>query len=47
MLRTTSVDQILDLIAGVNFNIICDLNLLNAPPPARPLFFFFSSLSLA
>ena len=39
-----SVDQVLDLIAGVYFNIICDLNLLKTLPPP-PL--FFSSLSLA
>ena len=47
----TSVDQILDLIAGVYFNItgICDLNRLHPtpplPPPA-PFFFFLASSRL-
>ena len=36
-----SFDQILDLTAGVYFNIICDLNLLNPPPP------LFSFLTLS
>ena len=35
-----SVDDMLDLIAGVYFNIICDLNLLKTLPP--PPFIFFS-----
>ena len=48
-----SVDQILDLIAGMYFNIVCDLNLfktLSAPPPRplphTPVFFFPLSLLL-
>ena len=44
-----SVDQILDLIAGVYFNIVCDLNLLKTlppPPPPPPLFFAFSRFLL-
>ena len=36
-----SVDQILDLIAGEYFNILCDLNLLKTLPPPRPFFLFF------
>ena len=36
-----SFDQILDLIAGVCFNITCDLHL----PPSPPSHFFFLALS--
>ena len=42
-----SFDQILDLVAGVYFNITCDLKLLKTLPPPTPPFFFFSLLSLA
>ena len=43
----TSFDKTLDLIAGVYFNIICDLNLLKPFQSTTPSFsFFFSSLSL-
>ena len=42
-----SVDQILDLIAGVYFNILCDLNLLKTlpSPPFFVSFVFFLALS--
>ena len=37
-----SVDQILDLIAGVYFNIACDLVNLLKTLPAPPPFFFLA-----
>ena len=37
-------DQILDLIAGVYFNIICDLNLLKTSPTPPPVIFSRSPL---
>ena len=43
-----SVDQILDLITGVYFDIICDLNLLKTlspPPPYFIILFYFLALS--
>ena len=38
-----SVEQILDLIAGVYFNNVCDLNLSKtlSPPRPRPPFYIF------
>ena len=36
-----SVDQILDPIAGVYFNIKCDLNLLTPPAPYYCYYYFF------
>ena len=43
------VDQILDLIAGVYFDAVCDLNLLKiqSPRPPPPHFFIFFFLAFS
>ena len=40
-LAKMNFDQIFDFTAGVYFNVVCDLNLLNTFPPPPPFIFIF------